>query len=1721
MEESLLGEGSVNVIEDSIPQLFKSLCIHCLKKSSDPKTTLIFKQDYKPGHVEILKKTLYRKLFVTLHSPIILPTPRDYDDKQNIGNSNPANSLNIYSDLARDCFELDMSGHHEKAERLRSLITTLAEKKNENINNMLKLFKLLASYDTSKSKTKRLFFNREDYLPSDTLFQLDQKALSMDNSGVDLFGSGLDVNDDVKFNIQNTEDMFSMKPSTGFFGHINRNESTYSKDVRSNLFGGLTSSFTTSLDVSLDIPDLKEQPSIDISLPTDTKDFYELSSDEGFFETMTTNNSTLSSTPRTENYIQSLDLLDEALKENPDQKSTLAWESKGSYNERLDNNFLVELGDEAFDRMYKIKMGELEKLTGKRVVETKVSVDKVFRDTLNVLIGVQSSSYTFLPVSFSLVASKNIHCTGLSSDALHSLMAKFASLGTHYRQLRKFCSQHADRPKTGHSGGSLLKAFIDAMKEILQSYWFAVFSASEMKMVLTELWHLFEPFSKQFKLLADICLCSEAFRRTGGSGGGGGGGRGSNKPKFPVGPALLSYLYSLAVKNSSTEHFRMLLYLFRCTSIPYINFISEWLFHGVCRDQYDEFFVQLDQQYLSYRDKYFWSQGFRMKESKASVPLFLDGLANQIFSCGKAINLLKLTNIQHHLFDSTIKPPRLAITFSSKRLEDLSRENRSYLAKIANAERKYEEDKQRKLLEEEEDWKERLRAAKETTETALNEIKEMEDEIKIAIQEKKNKELKELQIQFQQAVEDRKMQRQQKLEEDHAFLNEVARLEDKDSHARAQAREEIISYYKALTEKAEQRERHAQWIIERYNLSQKRKDFFLQNQQLLEREVAEEEERRKRNPWGVTDIEDDQPLDNIDHVDNINQSERSTNKRKKWNTTGTQQPLVGLDHVDNVNQSESPINESDDESSAKGSIWSSLKTESTMEDSQEDSAEMSQAIWDNINTSSLEINNSSQAIWDDINMSRNESKNKRQTLYKGDQTVSEAKGILYPVESPEGNTAFPTKSSYQNQFYSDFTDFEKRDLMGHSSQEGKTTKDILYPTTENAVGEHKAAESVNFSRAGEEGSVTKSLMYPGDSSTDTDSTGKQQSRSGQEGGFTKSLIYPGDSTSSLGGTPNHQQSKAGQEGSYTKSLIYPEQSTTNDSYEKMQVDQRQIEDGAETKNLLYGVEENVETFQSTRGMHSIEGRDTKSLLYPVVSGDNMTDSVARTTGESSNVEGSETKGSAGAEGTETKSLLYPKDSPTGKTLQQHQIKQFENPSVVQNLLYPKATNNGEDASDDVIKKSRGFEPPTRIKEMMYPTTEEKVKEEREIKALRPEDVWMDLMVEPFQDDFTEIIEKDPHPYRFWENNNNNIPLQFQQDEDENADVIEQLPLETIVKRSLLSPIQSQIVLVNKAVVQYFLHDLHIEAHFDAFRKFLLLEDGEFGHALCSQLFQKIASGMKPQNFCNAIHLNNIIIEALRMSLYASRIEYSNQLTFALKNIPDIFRPSDVGVLDFLELRYQVPWPCNIIITENSINKYNRVFSSLIRLKRAGWSLQEIWVNLKKAGHSRRAASSPQLRQLQLFRHEMQHFVNNLERYMVNQIIHVSWEEFQQDLREQVNDLDDLHRCHTTYLNRIIFRSLLSKNAAPVYKLINDIFGMISNFETRLISQSWEEDKETGHVTHPSFSRLKQNYKAFRQCVEFLFSVISKLVRRGYQDHLADLLLQVNFNSYYTNAVVQT
>ena len=47
-------------------------------------------------------------------------------------------------------------------------------------------------------------------------------------------------------------------------------------------------------------------------------------------------------------------------------------------------------------------------------------------------------------------------------------------------------------------------------------------------------------------------------------------------------------------------------------------------------------------------------------------------------------------------------------------------------------------------------------------------------------------------------------------------------------------------------------------------------------------------------------------------------------------------------------------------------------------------------------------------------------------------------------------------------------------------------------------------------------------------------------------------------------------------------------------------------------------------------------------------------------------------------------------------------------------------------------------------------------------------------------------------------------------------------------------------LVNSGLVQYFTTELAIQEHFLTLKSFLLLEDGEFGHALTTSLFEEVS-----------------------------------------------------------------------------------------------------------------------------------------------------------------------------------------------------------------------------------------------------------------------------------------
>lgn len=108
--------------------------------------------------------------------------------------------------------------------------------------------------------------------------------------------------------------------------------------------------------------------------------------------------------------------------------------------------------------------------------------------------------------------------------------------------------------------------------------------------------------------------------------------------------------------------------------------------------------------------------------------------------------------------------------------------------------------------------------------------------------------------------------------------------------------------------------------------------------------------------------------------------------------------------------------------------------------------------------------------------------------------------------------------------------------------------------------------------------------------------------------------------------------------------------------------------------------------------------------------------------------------------------------------------------------------------------------------------------------------------------------------------------------------------------------------------------------------------------------------------------------------------------------------SAIDALGFLELKYEVDWPCNIVITSSIIDKCNKVFQLLLQMKRASWALKTAFHHLRQS----HGLGEKLTRQLQTHRHEFQHFVNIMHGYMANQLFNISWREFELDLATKVS-----------------------------------------------------------------------------------------------------------------------
>lgn len=250
------------------------------------------------------------------------------------------------------------------------------------------------------------------------------------------------------------------------------------------------------------------------------------------------------------------------------------------------------------------------------------------------------------------------------------------------------------------------------------------------------------------------------------------------------GVKLLSYLYQEALDNCSNEHYPVLLALLKTSCEPYTRFIHDWVYSGVFRDVYGEFMIQVNPEYLGFRDKFYWTHGYVLisKEVEDCVPVFLKDIAHDVYVCGKTINLLKLCCPRHYLCWSEVPVPRISVLFSLDELRELQKDCALYVGRMERVARHSSVSKEQEELRMEIAKQELIVQAWEAASRVLRELSDRQMSERMALDARKREQFQKLKEQFIKDQERRRAARQEELEDDFSYARE---LRDREKRLRA------------------------------------------------------------------------------------------------------------------------------------------------------------------------------------------------------------------------------------------------------------------------------------------------------------------------------------------------------------------------------------------------------------------------------------------------------------------------------------------------------------------------------------------------------------------------------------------------------------------------------------------------------------------------------------------------------------------------------------------------------------------------------------------------------------------------------------------------------------------------------------------------------------------------------------------------------------------------
>ncbi|CAL1372363.1 unnamed protein product [Linum trigynum] len=236
-------------------------------------------------------------------------------------------------------------------------------------------------------------------------------------------------------------------------------------------------------------------------------------------------------------------------------------------------------------------------------------------------------------------------------------------------------------------------------------------------------------------------------------------------------------------------------------------------------------------------------------------------------------------------------------------------------------------------------------------------------------------------------------------------------------------------------------------------------------------------------------------------------------------------------------------------------------------------------------------------------------------------------------------------------------------------------------------------------------------------------------------------------------------------------------------------------------------------------------------------------------------------------------------------------------------------------------------------------------------------------------------------------------------------------------------------------------------HCLAIKRYLLLGQGDFVQYLMDSIGEELS---EPASTISSFKLAGFLESAIR----SSNAQYDDRDILDRVRVNMMVQSTGDRGWDVFSLEYDASVPLNTVFTESVMAEYRRIFNFLWKLRRVEHALIGAWKTMKpncitsnsfvKLQGSVKSQLLLTLRQCQVLWNEMNHFVANLQYYIMFEVLEVSWSKFSDEM-EAAKDLDDLLAAHEKYLNSIIEKSLLGERSRPLYKSLFVLFDLILRY----------------------------------------------------------------------------